>query len=36
MSASKFKNALGSDKKEKFTNCSVTTVSTEGRLIAVN
>jgi len=36
MSASKFKNAIGADKKEKFTNCSVTTVSTEGRLIAVN
>ena len=33
---SKFKNALGSEKKEKFTNCLVTTVSTEGRLIAVN
>ena len=36
MSTSKFKNAIGADKKEKFTNCSVTTVSTEGRLIAVN
>ena len=36
MSSSKFKNVLGADKKEKFTNCSVTTVSTEGRLIAVN
>ena len=36
MSASKFKNAIGADKKEKFTNCSVTSVSTEGRLIAVN
>ena len=36
MSASKFKNAIGADKKEKFSNCSVTTVSTEGRLIAVN
>ena len=33
---SKFKNALGFEKKEKFSNCSVTTVSTEGRLIAVN
>ena len=33
---SKFKNALGFEKKEKFTNCSVTKVSTEGRLIAVN
>jgi hypothetical protein len=36
MSSSKFRNAIGADKKEKFTNCSVTTVSTEGRLIAVN
>ena len=36
MSQSKFKNAIGADKKEKFTNCSVTTVSTEGRYIAVN
>ena len=36
MSASKFKNAIGEDKKEKFTNCSVTSVSTEGRYIAVN
>ena len=33
---SKFKNVLGSDKKEKFTDCTVSTVSTEGRLIAVN
>ena len=33
---SKFKNALGFEKKEKFTNCLVSTVSTEGRLIAVN
>ena len=33
---SKFKNAMGEDKKEKFTNCSVSTVSTEGRLISVN
>ena len=33
---SKFKNALGFEKKEKYTNCSVSTVSTEGRLIAVN
>ena len=33
---SKFKNALGYEKKEKYTNCSVSTVSTEGRLIAVN
>ena len=33
---SKFKNALGEDKKEKFTSCSVSSVSTEGRLIAVN
>ena len=33
---SKFKNALGAEKKEKFTDCSVTTVSTEGRVIAVN
>ena len=36
MSASKFKNALGAEKKEKFTDCSVTTVSTEGNVIAVN
>ena len=36
MSSTKFKNAIGQDKKEKFTDCSVTTVSTEGRLIAVN
>ena len=36
MSSTKFKNVLGADKKEKFTNCSVSTVSTEGRLIAVN
>ena len=33
---SKFKNALGYEKKEKYTNCSVSSVSTEGRLIAVN
>ena len=33
---SKFKNALGFEKKEKFTNCQVSTASTEGRLIAVN
>ena len=33
---SKFKNALGFEKKEKFQNCLVSTVSTEGRLIAVN
>ncbi len=33
---SKFKNALGFEKKEKFTNCLVSTASTEGRLIAVN
>ena len=36
MSASKFKNALGEIKKEYFTNCNATTVSTEGRYIAVN
>ena len=36
MSASKFKNALGTEKKEKFSECSVTTVSTEGRVMAVN
>ena len=36
MSASKFKNALGQEKKEKFTNCAVTTVSTEGRILAAN
>ena len=34
--ASKFKNALGFERKEKFTNCLVSTASTEGRLIAVN
>ena len=33
---SKFKNAMGEDKKEKFTSCSVSTVSTEGRLISIN
>ena len=33
---SKFKNALGFEKKEQFIKCSVSTVSTEGRLIAVN
>ena len=33
---SKFKNALGYEKKEKYTNCAVSSVSTEGRLIAVN
>ena len=33
---SKFKNAMGEDRREKFTSCSVSTVSTEGRLIAVN
>ena len=36
MSASKFKNALGEEKKQKYLNCSVTTVSTEGRYMAVN
>ena len=36
MNVSKFKNACGEDKKEKYLNCSVTTVSTEGRYIAVN
>ena len=36
MNASKFKNACGEDIKQKYLNCSVTTVSTEGRLIAVN
>ena len=36
MSASKFKNVLGEDLKGKFTDCTVSTVSTEGRLIAVN
>ena len=34
--ASKFKNALGFERKEKFSNCLVSTASTEGRLIAVN
>ena len=33
---SKFKNAMGEDKRDKFTSCSVSTVSTEGRLISVN
>ena len=33
---SKFKNALGEDKRDKYTSCSVSTVSTEGRLISVN
>ena len=36
MNASKFKNALGEIKKEYFTNCNATTVSTEGRYLAVN
>ena len=36
MNVSKFKNAMGADKKEKYLNCSVTTISTEGRYIAVN
>jgi len=36
MSGSTFKNALGEDQKEVFTNCAVSTVSTEGRLLAVN
>ena len=36
MSTSKFKNAIGQDRKEKFTDCSVSSVSTEGRLMAVN
>ena len=36
MSAAKFKNALGADQKQKFLNCAVSTISTEGRLIAVN
>ena len=36
MNASKFKNALGEEKKQKYLNCSVTSVSTEGRYIAVN
>ena len=34
--ASKWKNAIGEDKKELFTNTSVTSVSTEGRYLAVN
>jgi len=33
---SKFKNAIGTDQKEKFTSLSVTSVSTEGRYLAVN
>ena len=36
MNASKFKNALGEIKKEHFTNSNATTVSTEGRYLAVN
>ena len=36
MTTTSFKNVLGADKKEVFTNCAVSTVSTEGRLIAVN
>ena len=36
MSTAKFKNALGADQKAKFSKCAVTTVSTEGRLLAVN
>ena len=36
MNASKFKNALGEIKKEHFTNCNATNVSTEGRYLAVN
>ena len=36
MNTSKFKNALGEIKKEHFTNCNATTVSTEGRYLAVN
>ena len=34
--ASKWKNALGEDQKEAYLHCAVTTVSTEGRYIAVN
>ena len=33
---SKFKNALGFEKKEKFSKCLVSSVSTEGRLLAIN
>ena len=36
MNVSKFKNACGEDKKQKYLNCAVTTVSTEGRYLAVN
>ena len=36
MNPSKFKNALGDVKKGNYANCSATTVSTEGRYIAVN
>ena len=36
MNVSKFKNAIGEDLKKKYLNCSVTTVSTEGRYLAVN
>ena len=36
MNPSKFKNALGEVKKETYLKCLVTTVSTEGRYLAVN
>jgi len=36
MSTSKFKNAIGEDKKEKFTHCNLSQISTDGRLIAIN
>ena len=36
MNVSKFKNACGEDLKKQYLNCSVTTVSTEGRYLAVN
>ena len=36
MNVSKFKNAIGEDLKKQYLNCSVTTVSTEGRYLAVN
>ena len=36
MNPSKFKNVLAEEKKEKYLNCLLTTVSTEGRYLAVN
>lgn len=36
INVSKFKNAIGEDLKNKYLNCSVITISTEGRYLAVN